>query len=118
MARRAHRARQRAWDVAEALAATDVGDAESHSPAPRMLHECGRRNRVMVDVGSSQEGSVCDLTSTGTVRVTGSDEEELGMGDGGSSTPVSQQVSHVLLDLVGDRNDTVRGAASRRTSSA
>ncbi|KAE8794328.1 Omega-6 fatty acid desaturase, endoplasmic reticulum isozyme 2 [Hordeum vulgare] len=36
----------------------------------------GRRNRVVVDVGSSQDGSVIDLTSTDTVWVTGSDGDE------------------------------------------
>jgi hypothetical protein len=60
-----------------ALAAVDVGEAESHSPAPRMVHPWRRRNRVVVDVaGSSQDESIIDLTSTGTVRVPGSDEEE------------------------------------------
>jgi hypothetical protein len=77
MARRARRARERAREAAAALAAVDVGEAESHSPAPRMVHQSGRRNRVVVDVaGSSQDGSIIDLTSTGTVRVPGSDEEE------------------------------------------
>ena len=36
-----------------------------------------RRNRVVVDVaGSSQDGSIINLTSTGTVRVPNYDEEE------------------------------------------
>ncbi|KAE8810888.1 Omega-6 fatty acid desaturase, endoplasmic reticulum isozyme 2 [Hordeum vulgare] len=44
---------------------------------PGSRHERrGRRNRVVVNIVSSQEGSVIDLTSTGTVRVTVSDEEE------------------------------------------
>ncbi|KAE8770569.1 Peptidyl-prolyl cis-trans isomerase CYP40 [Hordeum vulgare] len=115
MARHARWARQRARDAAEALTAADVGEAESHSPVPRMLHGCGRCNRVVVDVSPCQEGSVVDLTLTGTIRVTRSNEEEWGMGDGGSLTPVSRLVSHVLLYLVGDHTDTMRGAASRRT---
>jgi hypothetical protein len=42
-----------------------------------MVHQSGRCNRVVVDVGcSSEDGSIIDLTSTGTVRVPGSDEEE------------------------------------------
>ena len=77
MARRARRAKQQAWEAAAALAVVDVGEAESHSPAPRMVHQSGRRNRIVVDVtGSSQDGSITDLTFTGTVWVTGSDEEE------------------------------------------
>ena len=77
MARRARRVRHRAREAAAALAAVDVGEAESHSPAPRMAHQSGRRNRIVVDIGvSSPDGSVIDLTSTGTVRVPGSDEEE------------------------------------------
>jgi hypothetical protein len=77
MGRRARHARQRTWEAATALAAVDVGEAESHSSAPRMAHQSGHRNRIMVDVhGSSQDGSVIDPTSTGTVRVPGSDEEE------------------------------------------
>jgi hypothetical protein len=57
--------------------AADVGEAESHSPAPRMAHQSGRRNRIVVNVGgSSPDGSIIDLTSTGTVRVPSSDEEE------------------------------------------
>ncbi|KAE8804652.1 Alpha-glucosidase yihQ [Hordeum vulgare] len=71
MARPARRARQRAQD-----AAVDVRETESHSPSPHRMHQCGRRNRVMVDVGSSQEGSVIDLMSTVTVQVTGSVDEE------------------------------------------
>nr|ACC63518.1 unknown protein [Hordeum vulgare subsp. vulgare] len=51
---------------------------ESHSPAPRIMHGCGRRDRIVVDIISFQEGSIIELTSTGTVRVTGSDEEEDG----------------------------------------
>ncbi|KAE8803977.1 Peptidyl-prolyl cis-trans isomerase CYP40 [Hordeum vulgare] len=114
MARRARRARQRARDAAEALATVDVGEAESHSPAPHRVHHCGRRNRVVVDIGSSQKVSIIDLTSTGTVLITGSDEEESGMGDGGSSTPMSWLVSYVLLYLTGDRTDTLKSAATRR----
>ncbi|KAE8796968.1 Peptidyl-prolyl cis-trans isomerase CYP40 [Hordeum vulgare] len=105
-------ARQRAQDATEAFAAVDVGEAGSHSPLLRRVHQC-RRNRVVVDVGSSQEGSVIDLTSTDNIRVT--DEEEWGMGNGGISTPVSRLMSHVLLHLAGDWTDTVRGTASRRT---
>ncbi|KAE8820882.1 Peptidyl-prolyl cis-trans isomerase CYP40 [Hordeum vulgare] len=75
MARRARRARQRSRDAAEALAATDVGEAESHSPTPRRVQHYARRNHVAMDIGSFQEGFVIDLTSTGTVRDTGSDEE-------------------------------------------
>ncbi|KAE8782348.1 Peptidyl-prolyl cis-trans isomerase CYP40 [Hordeum vulgare] len=93
----------------------DVGEAESHSPVLRMVNHCGHRNRVVVDVGSFQEGSVISLTCTGTVWVTGSNGEERGMGDSGSLTPVNRLVSHVLLYFVGDQTDTMRGAASRRT---
>ena len=53
MARRARRARQRVWEVAVALAALDVGEAESHSPVPCMVHQSGHRNRIMLDVASS-----------------------------------------------------------------
>ena len=60
-----------------ALAAVDVGMTESHSPVPRTVPQSGRRTRVVVDIiGSSQDGSIIDLTSTGTVKVPGSDEEE------------------------------------------
>ncbi|KAE8809009.1 putative methyltransferase PMT17 [Hordeum vulgare] len=76
MARCARRATQQRREAAEALAAVDVGEVESHSLAPRTIHGCEHRNRVMVDIVSSQKGSVIDLTSIGTVRVTGSDEEE------------------------------------------
>jgi hypothetical protein len=42
-----------------------------------MVHQFGRRNRVVVEVtDSSQDGSIIDLTSNGTVRVPGSDEKE------------------------------------------
>ena len=42
-----------------------------------MVHQSGRRNCIMVDVaGSSQDGSIIDLTSTGTVRDPSSNEEE------------------------------------------
>lgn len=72
MARRARRARQRARE-----AAVDVDETESDSPAPRrMAYNPGRRSRVMVDVASDHDGSVVDLTSTGDVQATGSDEEE------------------------------------------
>ncbi|KAE8795600.1 Peptidyl-prolyl cis-trans isomerase CYP40 [Hordeum vulgare] len=120
MARCARRTRQRSRDAAEALVAADVGGTESHSPTPRRVHQCAPRNRVVVDVGSFEERFVTDLMSTDTVWVTGSDEEELGMEDGGSLTPVSRLVSHVLMYLLDDRIDTMRDAASRRsrTSSA
>ena len=39
MARRAHNARQRAQEAAVALAMVDVGEAESHSSAPHMVHQ-------------------------------------------------------------------------------
>ena len=55
------------WEVVAALAAVDIGKAESHSPVPRMVHQSEGRNRVMVDVaGSFQDESIIDLTSTGT----------------------------------------------------
>lgn len=55
-----------------ALATTDVGEA-----APRMTHPSERRNHIVVDVGgSSSDGSIIDLTSTGTVRISVSGEEE------------------------------------------
>ncbi|KAE8783027.1 atp-dependent dna helicase q4 [Hordeum vulgare] len=76
MAWRACRARQRSHDDGEALAVADVGEAESHSLAPRRVQQRARRTHVVVDFSSSQKGSVIDLTSTGIVRVTGSDEEE------------------------------------------
>ncbi|KAE8774570.1 putative methyltransferase PMT17 [Hordeum vulgare] len=76
MARCAHRARKWSRDATEDLVAADVRETKSRSLAPRRVQHCGRRNRVVMDVGSSEEGSVIDLTSTGTVRVTGSDEEE------------------------------------------
>jgi hypothetical protein len=42
-----------------------------------MAHQSGRRNRIVVDIGgSSPDGFIIDLTSTDTVRVPGSDEEE------------------------------------------
>ncbi|KAE8794112.1 putative methyltransferase PMT17 [Hordeum vulgare] len=76
IARHACCARQRAREAAEALTTVDVGEAESHSPAPRIMHGCGRRNRFVVGIASSLKGSAIDLMSTGTVRVMGSDEEE------------------------------------------
>ncbi|KAE8775034.1 Peptidyl-prolyl cis-trans isomerase CYP40 [Hordeum vulgare] len=99
---RARRARQRARGAVVALAVTDVREAESHSLAPRRVQHCGRRNIVVVDVGSFQERSVIDLMSTSTVLITGSNEEDCGMGDVGSSTPMRRLVSHVLLYLVGE----------------
>ncbi|KAE8788970.1 hypothetical protein D1007_36830 [Hordeum vulgare] len=74
MARRARRASQRAREANEALAAVDVAEAEYL--APHMLHGSGHHNRIVVDVISSHEGSIIDLTSIGTVRVTSSDEDE------------------------------------------
>ncbi|KAE8785760.1 ATP-dependent DNA helicase Q4 [Hordeum vulgare] len=64
MARRARRVRQRAREAVGALAAVGIGEAESHSLAPRRVDQCGRRNCAAVDVGSSEEGSVIDLMST------------------------------------------------------
>ncbi|KAE8811653.1 putative methyltransferase PMT17 [Hordeum vulgare] len=63
-------------EAAEALAAMDIGEAESHPPTLRIMHECGHRDRVVADIVSSHEGTVIDLTFTGTLRVTGSDKEE------------------------------------------
>lgn len=58
------------------FAAVDVGEAESDSPAPRTVHQSGRRNRVMVYVvGPSQDGSIIDFTSTGAQQVTGSSHD-------------------------------------------
>ncbi|KAE8800893.1 Peptidyl-prolyl cis-trans isomerase CYP40 [Hordeum vulgare] len=71
----ARRAKQRLREAMNALEVVDVGEAESHSPTPRRMHGCSHHNRVVVDIGSSHEGSVIDLTSTDAVR-TGSDEEE------------------------------------------
>ncbi|KAE8798652.1 50S ribosomal protein L19, chloroplastic [Hordeum vulgare] len=48
----------------------------SREMAPRIMQRCGGCNRVMVDIIFSQGGSVIDLMSTGTFRVTGSEEEE------------------------------------------
>ncbi|KAE8804369.1 hypothetical protein D1007_19387 [Hordeum vulgare] len=129
MERRAIRARQQTQETQEAvdsLTTVDVGDTgalttvyvgetESHSPAHHMMNYCGRRNRVLVNVGFFQEGSVIAFTPTSTVRVMSSDEEELGMGDDRSSTPVRRLVSHVLLYLADDWTDITRFAASRRT---
>ncbi|XP_044968621.1 uncharacterized protein LOC123428475 [Hordeum vulgare subsp. vulgare] len=58
------------------LRRVDVCEAESHSPTPEMVHQCDRCNRDVVDVGSSQDGSIIDLTFTGIVRVTGSNKED------------------------------------------
>ena len=55
------------------------------------------------------------MTSTGTVRVPVSDEEEWGMGDGGALSPVSQLVSHALPYLNDDQTNTLRSAAALRT---
>lgn len=74
----AHRLRQRAREAVASLSA-NVGEAESHSPAPRVVpgNPC-RRNRVMVDVaGSDHDGSIIDLTCTCDVQGMCSDEEEL-----------------------------------------
>jgi hypothetical protein len=74
------------------------------------------RNWDVVDViGSDQNGSIINLTSTGDVHSTGSDEEEKGIGDDNASSLVSRCVSDVLLYLAHGRTDTLRGAASRRT---
>ena len=57
--------------------AADVREAESHSPTHRMVHQSGRRTLIVVDVdGSSPDGSIIDLTSTGNVQFSVSDEEE------------------------------------------
>ncbi|KAE8785749.1 hypothetical protein D1007_40484 [Hordeum vulgare] len=56
------------------LTAVDVGEAKSYSPALRMVNQCVRRDRVVVNVSSSQEGS--NLTFTGTVRISASKEKE------------------------------------------
>ncbi|KAE8790961.1 hypothetical protein D1007_34604 [Hordeum vulgare] len=47
------RARQQTWEATEALAAVDVGEVESRSPTPHIMHGCGSRNRVVVDIVSS-----------------------------------------------------------------
>jgi hypothetical protein len=61
----------------EADTAVDVGKADPPSPAPRMVHQSKRRNRVVVDVAaSSQDGFTFNRTSTGTVWVPGADEQE------------------------------------------
>jgi hypothetical protein len=57
--------------------ASELGGAESHSPVPRIVHQSGRHNCIVVDIaGSFQDGSIIDLTFIGTFRVPGSDEEE------------------------------------------
>ena len=77
MVRRARSVRQRVQEVAAALAAMDVGEAESNSPTPCMVHQSLRRNRVMAHVtGSFEDGIIIDLTFTGIIKVPGSDEEE------------------------------------------
>ena len=77
MAWRAHHARQWAQETAAALMAADVGEVQSHSLVTRMVHQSERRKHIMVDVGgSSPDRSVIDLTSTGNIRVSSSDEEE------------------------------------------
>ena len=63
---------RQAREAAAALSAVDVGEAESHSPAPHMAHQSGHRNRIVVNVGGSCSG----LTSTDIVRVPVSDEDE------------------------------------------
>ena len=64
-------------EAAAALGAVDVGEEESHSLALCMVQQSGRRNRIVVDVdGSSQDGSIIDLTSSGNQRVPSSDKEE------------------------------------------
>ncbi|KAE8813912.1 Omega-6 fatty acid desaturase, endoplasmic reticulum isozyme 2 [Hordeum vulgare] len=65
----------RAREAVKALVAVDVEEAESHSLAPRIMHGCGHRNHVVVNIISSHEGSHIDLTSIGTVLVTSSDED-------------------------------------------
>ena len=55
----------------------ELGGVESHSLSSRIADQYGCRNCVVVDVvGPSQDGSIIDLTSTGTQCVQGSDEEE------------------------------------------
>ena len=81
-----------------------------------MTHQSGCRNHIVVDGdGASPDGSVIDLTPTGTQRVPGCDEEEYGMGDGGALSHVSRLVSHALLYFAGDRTSILGSAASRRT---
>ena len=53
MARRARRARHQAREALAALPA-DIGEAESHSPTPRMVHvRHRRRNCIVMDVVGS-----------------------------------------------------------------
>ncbi|KAE8808558.1 Ethylene-responsive transcription factor CRF1 [Hordeum vulgare] len=61
-----------------------------------MMHHCGHRNRVMMDVGFTQQGSIIDLMFTGTVRVAGSNEKRQSMEDDGALSPVNRFVFHVL----------------------
>lgn len=56
------------------LSIVDVGEAESYSRAPCMVHQSARRNRVGMNItGSSKDESIIDLTSIGTPD---SDREE------------------------------------------
>ena len=69
----------------------------------------------MVDVlGPGHDGSIVDLTLTGDVQAMGSDEEEYGMGDGGSSSPMNLSVSYAILP-VGDHTFISRGLAGLHT---
>ena len=56
--------------------AANASEAKSHSLAPVMAHQSGRRDRMDVGSLSSSDRSVIDLTSTGTAQVAISDEEE------------------------------------------
>ena len=53
MAQRACLTRQRAREMSTTLAVLNVGEAESHCPAPCMVHQFGRHNRVVVGVAGS-----------------------------------------------------------------
>ncbi|XBI70774.1 hypothetical protein VPH35_065177 [Triticum aestivum] len=112
MACRARRVWQRGRDATATLAAVDVGEAESHSPVPRTVHQSGRRNRVMVDVANSSQ---IDLTSTGTQTGFGLRRERIGHEKRRRLESCGQLVSHALFYLAGDRTNTLRGAAGHRT---
>ncbi|KAE8783932.1 hypothetical protein D1007_42573 [Hordeum vulgare] len=78
MARRARRVRERAREAEAALVAVDIDEAESHSSAPRMAHQSGHCNRVVLDVVVlSRDKCIIIGTSIGTVKVLGSNRKRL-----------------------------------------
>ena len=59
--------------------AANVGEADTHSLVSQgMACNPGRRSRIVVDVSASAEhdGFIVDLTSTGSLKATDSNEKE------------------------------------------